>query len=178
MKETISVLLVLALSLCMGITAFAEEIVTNGGKASTNVKATYVPDNDNTGTVYSVDVDWGSMEFTYTTSGAIWDPENHLYTGGTAAWSCAQDANKITVTNHSNTAVQVSLAYTSGDNFKGAIGTFGENNNSFPLSTAAGKSLGEADTQSRFLTFSGDLSYGLGKPTTIGSVTVTINGIN
>lgn len=173
MKKMISVFLALALSLCMGTTAFAAGITTEGGSTSTDVKGTYVS-GGTTATVYSVDVAWGSMEFTYTDAFAgNWNAGTHEYDGAVAAaWSCAADTNKITVTNHSNTAVFVSLTYTPGESFIGISGAFSKSNIS--LTTAEGVSPEDAPTESSLLTLSGALSYGAGDSAVIGSVTVEL----
>ena len=79
MKKMISIILALMLSLCMSITAFAAEINIRDGSTSTDVKGTYVS-GGSTATVYSVDVVWGSMEFTYTDAfTGTWNPVTHGY---------------------------------------------------------------------------------------------------
>lgn len=64
--------------------------------------------------VYSVDVSWGSMEFTYEDEiEGTWNPATHNYDGAKpAGWTCEDKANEVTVTNHSNAAVDVSFDYT------------------------------------------------------------------
>lgn len=56
-------------------------------------------------TVYSVDIEWGSMSFTYTEAQEVWDPTKLKYVSGGGEWSCAEGANAVTVTNHSNATV-------------------------------------------------------------------------
>lgn len=106
--------LILALSLCVSLTAFATEpdIGENNGTASVTVNGTY-----NAGSVaqevISVDVSWGSMSFTYhDTVEGTWNDETHNFDDAVAAhWTCATNANKITVTNHSNTDVEAQLTF-------------------------------------------------------------------
>lgn len=169
----ISVLLVLALSLCMGTTAFAAGITTEGGSTSTDVKGTYVPGGA-TATIYSVDVAWGSMEFTYTDAfEGTWNPNTHVYDGAiAAAWSCAADANKITVTNHSNTAVTAALDYTPGGSYAGITGSFSKS--TINLATADGVLPANAPSDNSLLTLSGALDNGVEASTVIGSVTVEL----
>lgn len=82
------------------------------------VYGTYQPEGE-AATVYSVDVSWGSMEFTYT-DGAVsktWDPSTHQYNEsfGEGSWSNQDGANKVTVTNRSNKALTATVeAATSG----------------------------------------------------------------
>lgn len=173
MKKMISVLLVLALSLCMGITAFASDIEADGGKASADVKGTYVSGGTKS-TVYSVDVTWGSMEFTYTSYFiGNWNPDTHTYDDSTEEkWTCDENANKITVTNHSNTHVLATFSYTSEGIHDSINGDF-DKDEIFLLS-AVDKPLAEASTGSSLLTLSGMLNDEEAVAVVIGSVTVTI----
>ena len=70
-------------------------------------------------TVISVDVTWGSMEFTYNVGD--WDPDTHQYEGG---WTCDEDENKITVTNNSNIAIDVTCEYTKAQDYDWINGSF------------------------------------------------------
>ncbi len=62
--------------------------------------------------VYSIDVTYGEMKFDYS-YGKTWDPEHHVYTGGTFGWNPenldGDTNNKITITNNSNFPVKASL---------------------------------------------------------------------
>lgn len=70
-------------------------------------------------TVISVDVTWGSMQFTYNVGD--WDPDTHQYEGG---WTCDEDENKITVTNNSNIAIDVTCEYTKAQDYDWINGSF------------------------------------------------------
>lgn len=113
-KKKAGMMLAAALSLSGAVTVFGSDgtVVENGGQASCDVTGSYVTGEDG-GTVYRVDITWGAMEFTYTdVSKDGWDTGTHQYNSVVpAAWSWTDDTNKITVTNHSNTAVDASLAY-------------------------------------------------------------------
>jgi hypothetical protein len=177
MKKTISILLVLVLALCASIPAFAADtITTGGGSATKDVKATYQPGD--TPTIYSVDITWGSMEFTYTdASKGTWDPETHQYKGATeATWSCENDANKITVTNHSNAGIKAVLGYTSGEGFSEINGNFSKD--SYTLRSAEGTTRGNAPSYDFYLTLSGSLNESALENTVIGTVTITIHGFD
>lgn len=73
------------------------------------------------GTVYSVDIEWGSMVFEYVyKKGETWNPETHEYSTGTTSvgWqpaanknSSGLDSNVIKVTNHSNIGVTCSFLF-------------------------------------------------------------------
>lgn len=174
MKKILSVLIAILLVMYLGTTVFAAEIDEAEGSASTDVKGTY----ETGGTadiVYSVDVIWGNMEFTYIDAEpGEWNPETHKYDNvGTASWTCETDANKVAVTNHSNTAVLVTLTYTPGASYAGIGGTFSKSTMALP--TAVGVLLVNAPNDSSLLTLSGALSSSVTSSTTIGTITVTIS---
>ena len=128
MKKFLAITLTIALAFCMAVPAFAAEpdISANNGTASVTVNGTY-----NAGSiaqeVISVDVSWGSMSFTYNdTIEGTWNDETHNFDGAVAAnWTCATDANKITVTNHSNTDVEAQLTFAKAENTN-IVGSFTE----------------------------------------------------
>ena len=86
MKKILTLMLSLALLCVMAVPAMAADTIDRkGGSTSADVKGTYVP-GSGTATVYSVDIAWGSLEFTYTdASKGTWNPENHSYDGAVAA---------------------------------------------------------------------------------------------
>ncbi len=181
MKKVITVLLSLTL-LCTGITVFAENketVTTSEGSANFDVNATY---GETVATKYSVDITWGSMEFTYNVSGKEWDPVSHTYNNPQGTWSpsTATNSNKITVTNHSNAEVNVSFSF--GGAAQGVNGTFkkidGSGITNTKLGSAdSGESLGnpnKAPSVDAYLYLSGSISS-TGK---VGEVTVTISGDN
>ncbi len=116
------------------------------------------------------------MEFTYTgASEGTWNPLTHKYDGATeAAWSCGNNANLITVTNHSNAAVTATLAYASGEGFTGITGEF--DSATLNLATASGTERDNAPTGSAKLTLKGALASSVENKTVIGTVTVTLDG--
>ena len=132
-------------------------------------------------TIYSVDIVWQSMEFTYTAaSEGTWDPETHAYTNKqNASWSFAN--NKITVTNHSNTEVKATFSYTPATNYSAVNGTFvgvdnkALTNATLTLSSAVGSARDVAPSGDAFLSLSGELPSNLETKTVCGTVTVTIN---
>lgn len=173
MKKLVFVILTVALLCAMPVSAFAASPITSkDGSDSAPVKGTYVPGSAAT-TVYSVDITWGSMEFTYTdASDGVWNPEDHTYSGAKAAgWTCADDANKITVTNHSNAVVTAKLSYETAAGYAGIEGSFTES--SLRLDTAVGTARDAAPSKSTELNLSGKLTAGT-ENETIGTVTVTL----
>ena len=147
---------------------------------SRNVYVTY-QEGKSSATIYSVDIVWQSMEFTYTSaSEGTWDPETHDYTNKQdASWSFVN--NKITVTNHSNTEVNATFSYTPAANFDTVSGAFVDvYKNPIPsatltLNSAVGSAQEAAPSDDVFLSLSGELPSRLETKTVCGTVTVTIN---
>ena len=174
MKKIVAIILTLALLSMASVTAFAANpIITNGGNDSAEVKGTYVAGGTAT-TVYSIDISWGSMEFTYTdASGGTWNPATHQYDGAeAAAWSCAADANKIEVKNQSNTAVTVRFSYASESEYSEITGTFSDAK--LNLDSAVETEPLDAPSGSTTLSLNGALSTAASEKTKIGTVTVTL----
>ena len=160
----------LMLTAVMGTTAFATE-VSNGTK---EVTATYVQ-GSSSDIIYSVDVTWGSMEFTYTSPAqGTWDPDSHGYVGAeeTGRWTYSDGANVVTVTTHSNTEVAAELAYTPAEEYENIEGAFDASEIS--LETAVGTAVDEAPAGSAALTIAGELPESE-ESAVVGEITVTLN---
>lgn len=171
MKKLISAILALSLAASFGTAAFA---AVNDGTAGTDidVNAKYV-DGMAAPTVYSVDVAWGAMEFTYTVSGTkTWDAKNHGYDiTSDSTWSA--DGNEITVTNHSNTAVKAEFGFTAIPEYDSVNGAFSKTELTLP--TAEGKATNAAELTGRTeFMLSGELDRNVTAMTRVGTVTVTV----
>ncbi len=155
------------------VTAFAADTTINAenGTATKAVTASY-HSGAGGGTVYSVDITWDSMEFTYSEgSSPTWNPATHTYSsGGTGGWS--HNGNKITVTNHSNTKVTANLTYTPEAGYDGISGNFDKTE--MDLATAVDTPVVSAPTDTAALTLSGTLDSKVISSTKIGTITVTI----
>ncbi len=149
------------------------------GDYNKDVNATY-QDGTSADTIYSVDITWGSMEFTYTGAGeGTWNPATHTFSGGApAGWSCETDADKITLANHSNAVVNATLAYAAKTGYSAISGSFSEtsgtsNDNVISLASAVGTTVSNAPTDFARLSLSGALPQGVSDQV-IGSVTITL----
>ncbi len=91
-----------------GITAAAQDYSVPSSIGS-NVYGTY-QEAGSAERVYSVDINWGNMNFTYTASSGTWNPKTHQYEGGSEGTWTARN-NIVTVTNHSELPVEVSFGY-------------------------------------------------------------------
>lgn len=176
MKKLIATALALTMTLSLSTTALAGGNVDGAGvgsQYSIDVTAKYNVSATKP-TVYSVDLTWEDMTFTYNESGTkIWDPVTHTYTDTTSAgWDKVTAA--VTATNHSNANVTVSFTYTpQGDTDVTAHMT----KRSFILYAGVEDYPDDASTDSSLLTINGN-SKPNGSVTaegvTIGTITVTI----
>lgn len=168
MKKMIAATLALTLSMSMGNLVYAVEDKT------ADIKATYQAGKESTDTVYSVDVNWGSLEYTYS-SGVTksWDPTTLKYkeTSGTSSWTCQEGADQITVTNNSNADITASLAYAGTES--NITGTFSKSK--IGLKSAEGTNVGESPSETTTLSLKGALSDTTALKKEIGNVTVTIS---
>lgn len=172
MKKTISITMALALVATLSTAAFAAEADDGNIKKNITVKAKYVEDIKTSKTI-SADVVWGEMEFTYSVNGTkTWNAKTHEYDIDTKGeWSAK--GNDISVTNHSNAAIDVDLTYQPLDEYSVVKGTF--TNDEFTIPTAEGKAVDdESLTVSTALTLSGELSSDVTDLTKVGNVAVTI----
>lgn len=176
---TLFAIMVVSIVSLTSITAFADVSFPKeegNNQESIDVNAKYVLGGKES-TVYSVDVAWGSMDFTYTSAfKGTWNPATHKYDGATdAKWTCKENANVITVTNHSNAGVSLSFEYKSAKEYLSTIGTFDEPLVQLP--TAEDTTRANAPTSRTTLTLSGDMPTGTTTETNIviGTITVTLN---
>lgn len=175
MKKIIATALVFALS--MGSTVFASEAGPTPENNTADIKATYNADEPEPATVYSVDVAWGSLEYTYS-SGTTrsWNPETLKFeeTEGTPEWSCATEADTITVTNHSNAGIKASFTYEE-TNSSGISGSFSQA--AVVLGAAQEDTARDAAPSGQTtLSLNGDLTDTTAVKEKIGQVTVKISG--
>ena len=174
MKKLIATALALTMTLSLSTTALAAGNVDGAGVGSQNpidVTAKY-NDGVTEPTVYSVDLTWEDMTFTYNESGSrTWDPDTHTYTDSTTSgWDKTTAA--VTATNHSNTEVTVSFTYTpQGDTDVNAT----MSQDSFKLAAGVENRPNEAATDSSILTITGTPNNSVtAEGVTIGTITVTI----
>jgi hypothetical protein len=159
---------------CSCLFACAEDIDSETGSSTKNVTAKY--SEGVVSSVYSVDIEWGSMEFEYTGAKKEWDPEEHKYiTTEEATWTSANEADRqVTVINHSDNPINVAISYASAEGYEGITGSF--DITSQTLDAAEENSDPEnAPTLISTLTLSGELSSDITTFTTIGSAKVQLS---
>ncbi|MDO4516636.1 MAG: hypothetical protein Q4C76_05840 [Bacillota bacterium] len=184
MKKLLIVCMSVVLMLSLSVTVWAAASYSYGvGLDSKEIPVTakYVAASE-ADVVYSVDISWGSMEFTYTAGKAVWNPVNHTYdtsNTSTAVWACENDANKITVINHSNADVSCDLTY--DKEIDSVTGVFDSNSYSFPSASNQsylGNQNAEALKFNAYLTLSGTLDSTTTTATQVGTIIVTISSIS
>ena len=157
------------------IPSLTESPSTGNGKGKYNIEivGTYTP-GAVADEIISADIAWDAMDFTYTgASKGTWNPATHAYDGQTeGGWS--NNTPAITVTNHSNVAVNATLGFTA--NVTGVVGTFTEasgteNDNILNLATAEGTEVGSAPKATANFSISG---AAIDADKTLGTITVTI----
>ena len=175
MKKILSIVLAIAMIATLGINAFAANVTTVPGSETGDVVVKIDGTSaDNLAKVYSVDIEWDSLDFTYTfdsTDENTWDPSTHTYTeanDGTTNWD--KTTANIKVINHSNEAVGVAASIDNAT-LNGVTTTL--SNASFDLDTGVGLTYDTADSDTIGVAIAG-------VPTveddfTIGTITVEIS---
>lgn len=171
MKKIVALLLALVLSVSLCSAVFAAEVTADNQSETTDVTANYIAGEQGPYIVYSVDVTWTDMSFTYNgPSSQIWNPEKHQYEGGNSAGGWEVSDEKITVANSSNVSIHVLPEYTAEAGYDAAQMTFGTDKlylDSAVASGAAVEGVIEVDPD-------GVLKEGTAANTKIGTITVTI----
>lgn len=184
-KRFAAAVLALIMALSLTTMAFATEttpeerkatLTEPGAKRIIDVMGSY----DGTGEVvdvYSVNVEWGAMVFTYKTDGKkTWDPENHTYdVDGTSKWVANGDTVKVT--NHSNVPVKVDFSFkkdTSADR-----GTYDGNMSVDTKTLNAGEENkpAAADYIESKLVMNGSLNVNVTTEVVLGTITVTLSAV-
>jgi len=175
MKKLLAIIFAITLMCAMSVAAFAgsDTITTVPGSTDIDVNAK-CDDTATTPDVYSVDVEWGAMEFTYSHTGTReWNPTTHTYTDIiTAGWSAT--GNTVKVTNHSNKGVTAAFAFAKlGAITESITGSFAYSG-ALALAAGAEGSPGTAANVTATLTLSGALNSTRTAFTKVGAVTVTL----
>jgi len=183
MKKLFCIILAITLVCAMSVTAFAaggdDTITVVPGSKDIDVNAKYV-DGSATPDVFSVDIEWGALEFTYSSAGTrVWDPATHTYTDNTTAgW--AESGNTVKVTNHSNKGVAANFTFTKlGSITESITGSFEYNKvgtaNIRYLLAGTEDSPSTADSVTATLTLSGVLASSRAAFEKVGTITVTLS---
>lgn len=170
MKKLLVLSLAIVMMFAMASTCFAVTANTTT-PATNNVTATYQKGGTSE-KIYSVDVQFGAMSFTYTgASEGTWNPATHNYDDiDEATWGDNTTA-AIKVTNHSNAAVAVSVTYAKAAGYEGSV-TAEISGGTFDLDSAVGTTFANAPSKTATLTIGGTATNEAA--THVGTVTVSI----
>ena len=176
MKKLFTILaLVLTVALCASF-AVSAETYTELGEYTNPVIVDRTPATDDTTTiVYSVDVAWTDLAFTYSAGTEKWNPTYHDYSTPKNDGNWTNTDGSITVTNHSNADVDVTVEYAKATGYDVEVDV---TNGEFTLESAVDKAVSAADFET--VTFSVDTAASTA-PTVddanVGTVTVTIAAV-
>lgn len=168
MKKLFALLTALVIA-AAPVTAFA---LTSGDTREIPVLAKY-SGGTTTPDVYSVNISWGNMKFTYSEgSSRRWDPDTHQYSTGSAKSSWKADGSTVTVTNHSNVDVTVEFSYAPVAQYQAVTGTL--STTSKTLNAGQVGEFDKADSVTSTLTLSGTLPSSVTDFAQVGTITVSI----
>jgi len=125
MKKIVCMLLVVVMMFALAISAGAAVNSNTGSGTEEGVVKITVVSQNNTTKVYSVDIAWDSLIFTYSNGSGTWQPGDHSYAQSGQGW-VADTGNgqvkvgdnivsEVTVTNHSNANIWYTASYNDDD---------------------------------------------------------------
>ncbi len=119
MKKFCSLALVLALLLGLSVSVFAAETANMNNTGSQEIVVSGIYEvGDESDVVYSVEITWENMLFTYKgESEKEWNPQTHKYEESSKASGWVGDGSTITVTNHSNAFITLNCGYAPVESF-------------------------------------------------------------
>ena len=173
LSTILALVLVVALFASFAVSAEVEHsTIAELGSVSKDIEFDFEEVSIDESVVYSVDVAWNDLSFTYDEGKLSWNPEDHDYTKADPAADWSDDEGFVTVTNHSNAKVAVTVSF--DDANKEDTVDVAVTNGSFTLDSAVGKDKNAG--ASNVATFKAT-----GTPTadaTIGSINVAIAAVN
>ncbi len=151
------------------------DIVCFGALPSNYVST--VLDNGEKLDVFTVDISFGSMSFTYVDEGyGDWNSETHEQEVIPAHWECDEDENKVTVVNESEFTILTSFIYEKGEGFEGITGAF--DNAVARLVGTEDEAYAEKSTVNAYLSLDGEFGSENAAETKLGQVTVKLTKAN
>ena len=173
LSTILALVLVVALFASFAVSAEVEHsIIAELGSVSKDIEFDFKEVEIDDSVVYSVDVAWNDLSFTYDEGKLSWNPEDHDYTKADSAANWSDDEGFVTVTNHSNADVAVTVSFSDANADDGLSVEVA--NGSFTLESAVGKDKNAGDSDVAALTAKGTPTAS-GK---IGSIVVAIAAAN
>ena len=106
MKQFFAILLIMAILLSFGLTAFADNLTGPGQSDGTVYLTVNEAATDENTPIYSVTIEFTDLSYTYNRAGSVWNPNDHVFNTTPAGW--ADPNGSFKVINSSNVAVNVS----------------------------------------------------------------------
>lgn len=183
MKKITAIILSLVMALCLTATAFATGLTADETEA--NVTGVYQAGNITDTDRYKVNIQWGSMAFTFKGQDGdtrTWDPETHTWdvAGATdpAHWIITAKEDQVTVTNHSSKKVDVTFnlvkASDTPNNIKATLKNGADNLANTTLPTAVGTTVEGAPSVTGTVVLTGDLPDTYTNPKTLFTLTIAL----
>lgn len=199
-KKIIAVVLAVGMLVGSSVVAWGADANWNGSSYTdgnsdsvTNQKPVKVDFSVTEDTLYSVDITWGSLEYTYGAK-RVWNPGNHNYTVDIsgAGWSAKEPGttDTIQVVNNSNSKIYGKYSFTADSDFKTNYSTtdvgatfaptgtgVSLTSDKFEIETAVSKAVGDTTLQSNVKV---SMSGTIGKDSTdtavqVGNVTIELS---
>lgn len=183
MKKITAIILSLVMALCLTATAFAAGLTTD--ETEKNVTGVYQAGNITDTNAYKVNIQWGSMAFTFKGQDGgtrTWDPENHKWIAVNpstpAGWIITAPDDQVTVTNHSSQNVDVTFnldkAADTPNNIKATLKNGPDDLTNTTLPTAVGTTVEGAPSVTGTVALTGDLPDTYTSPKTLFTLTITL----
>lgn len=183
MKKITAIILSLVMALCLTAAAFAAGLTTD--ETEKNVTGVYQAGNITDTNAYKVNIQWGSMAFTFKGQDGgtrTWDHETHTWDvdGATdpAHWIITAEGNKVTVTNHSSQKVDVTFdldkAADTPNNINATLKNGPDNLANTTLPTAVGTTVEGAPSVTGTVVMTGDLPDTYKIAQTLFTLTITL----
>ena len=150
-----------------------KDIIDSEGGSAENDVIVDVNGSDETQDVYSVDIIWSDLSFTYNKGSSQWNPAEHEYTTTDSNSGWVDNSGYITVTNHSNVKISVTVDFIQSSTPNGNT-TLEINTPQFTVESAENTAFNQAPSYIANITASGTPTL----TATVGKITVTINKSN
>ena len=149
-----------------------DNIDSEGGSAESDVTVN-VNGSGETTDVYSVDIIWSDLSFTYDKGSSKWNPSIHEYTNNNSDAGWVDNTGYITVNNHSNVKISVSVSFTQSSTPNGNT-TLEISTPQFTVDSAENTAYNQAPSYIANITAKGTPKV----TASIGKITVTIKKSN
>ena len=173
-------------ALAVPVLAASDTVTQTGAGTSFEVLGKYSETSDEP-SVYSVDIEWGSMKATYKkyTATSKWNPKTHEFdnfgSSGYGVWEWADSdnglkGNEIKLTNHSAGSIKCTFLFQPNEAFSGSGSFEGVTNDQLTFAAGQGRSPTDPTlTKNTSLTLTGSVPNSYSDYQALGTVSITIS---